>query len=203
MPSLSSPASSSLVAVTPHLAGVPRHAERASPSASQTVSSLLTVSPEREPGASLELSADMNRSRAKAENALATPVPMGATGSSQCPGNREMSSQNSILHRSGTARDDLPRVKLQIPVGNGGNSPMSRPQVGHLGDDTTEMSLEDGQDVHGKECSISPSDDKDESMGGDESHRSPTLDKKKMKRFRYGVTFNRQAHDAGAYLLPG
>lgn len=65
---------------------------------------------------------------------------------------------------------------------------MSRPQdgAGHLEEDTdgSHMNYDDGKDDRDKESSISPSDEKDESMGGDESHRSPTLDKKKMKRFR-------------------
>lgn len=149
----------------------------------------------------------MHHSGMKAENALANPVSVSTNGSSLYPGGREMQSRDSIFHRSATPREDLLRVKLEIPGGNGGNVSMSRPQVGagHLEDDThaSQMSLEDGQDEHDKDSSISPSDEKDEAMG-DESHRSPTLDKKKMKRFRYVVNIDYSAHQRRvADMLPG
>lgn len=101
----------------------------------------------------------------------------------------EMSSSATEAQRSGTPRDQLfSRVKLEIPVGNGGSVSMSRPQdgAGHLEEDTdgSHVNYDDGKGDQDKESSISPSDEKDEGMVGDENHRSPTLDKKKMKRFR-------------------
>lgn len=128
----------------------------------------------------------MHRSGVKAENALATPVPVSTAGSSLYPGG-EISSRDTIIQRAGAPRDDLlPRVKLEIPGGNGGSLSMSRPQVGagHQEDtDASRMSLDEAKE-YDKDSTISPSDEKDEGMGGDESHRSPSLDKKKMKRFR-------------------
>lgn len=112
-----------------------------------------------------------------------------------------MPSRDSIIHR-----EDLPRVKLEIPGGNGGNVSISRPQMGagHLGDDThSQMGLEEAQDEHDKDSSISPSDEKDESMGGDERHTSPTLDKKKMKRFRYAIGRSCGLAKHVADMLPG
>lgn len=187
--SLSSPIPSSFSTLTSRLSEEPRHGERVFPSTSRTVSPLLTLFRNREPGASRELATEMNQSGGNAENTVAA-LPMSTTGSSLYPGRREMSSRELNGQGTGVPKDEL---KLEIPD-NGGNVSLSRPPVG-AGDivDETHASQMDLKEPHGeqdKDSSISPSDEKDESTGGDESHRSPILDKKKMKRFRYAVAMD-------------
>jgi hypothetical protein len=78
-------------------------------------------------------------------------------------------------------------MKLEIPGGSNTNYAMSQPQVGfgRSGESTSAcQSALDANDDHDKESTISPSDEKGEMIGDDESNRSPSLEKKKMKRFR-------------------
>jgi hypothetical protein len=78
-------------------------------------------------------------------------------------------------------------MKLEIPGGGNTNYAMSQPQVGfgRSGEPMgTSQSVLEANDDHDKESTISPSDEKGEVIGDDESNRSPSLEKKKMKRFR-------------------
>lgn len=174
VPSLSSSGTSPLSGVTSHL--------------SRTVSPLSTLSRERDPGASTGLLAEMQRTGAKAENALPTPVPVSTAGSGPYSG-REISPRGTVGQRYENRRDGLlPRVKLEIPGDNSANFAVSRPQLGagHLGEaqGASQLGLEDAKDEHDKESTISPSDEREQTVGADESQQSPSLEKKKMKRFR-------------------
>jgi hypothetical protein len=78
-------------------------------------------------------------------------------------------------------------MKLEIPGGGSTNYAMSQPQVefGRSGESSNvSQSALEANDGHDKESTISPSDEKGEMIGDDESNRSPSLEKKKMKRFR-------------------
>lgn len=188
MPSLSSPVPSPLSAGLPHLSAVARHGDRFS-SAPRTVSPLLSLSREREPGASIgapigasiDLLSNMQRAGFKAENALTTPVPVSTAASVPYSGG-EISHQRPRLERD----DMLPRVKLEIPGGNEANYVMARPHVGagHLGDSTDVSMSVDEKDSHDNESTVSPTDEREGTAGPDDSQTSPSLEKKKMKRFR-------------------
>jgi hypothetical protein len=85
-------------------------------------------------------------------------------------------------------QDMLPRVKLEIPSLNQRIFP-TQPLVGHRGhpEETVVSSFagsHEPRDDHGRESTVSPDDDKD-MMGSDDNNRSPSMEKKKMKRFRY------------------
>ena len=184
VPSLSSPVSSPLSAGLSHLSAVARHGDRFS-SAPRTVSPLLSMSKEREPGASIGASIDlpskMQRAGFRAENALTTPVPVSTAASGPYSG-------GEIPHqRTGIERNDmLPRVKLEIPGGNEANYVMARPHVGagHLGNSTNVSMSVDEKDSYDNESTVSPTDEREGTAGPDDSQTSPSLEKKKMKRFR-------------------
>ncbi|KAJ5580050.1 uncharacterized protein N7459_006035 [Penicillium hispanicum] len=165
----------------------------------------------RDLGDSIGQSAEMQQPGTKAENASSTPpVPVRTTWSGPYP-EGETPSRNTIGQKAGIERD-LPRVKLEIPSGNSSNAsyPMAGPQVvgDQLEDSTGASQLDlDPKDEHDNESTISPSDEKAETAGSDENHRSPGLEKKKMKRFRltHNQTrflmseFTRQAHPDAAH----
>jgi hypothetical protein len=118
----------------------------------------------------------------KAENALSHPSQsMSMSG----PAYGEIS-RDKINHRLEAAKQDmLPRVKLEIPSINQRPFSPGQPLVGpgHL-DETAGSSFgHDHRDDHDREETISPDDDKD-MMGSDDNNRSPSMEKKKMKRFR-------------------
>jgi hypothetical protein len=131
----------------------------------------------------------MQRNGVTAENALPTPVPIpGNTAGSGSYREGEISSREALNQRLGGGREEmLPRMKLEIPGGGSTNYTMSQPQVefGRSGESTNaSQSALEANDDHDKESTISPSDEKGEMIGDDESNRSPSLEKKKMKRFR-------------------
>ncbi|KAJ5300644.1 uncharacterized protein N7443_005646 [Penicillium atrosanguineum] len=205
VPSLSSPVSSPLSAGLSHLSAVARHGDRFS-SAPRTISPLLSLSREREPGASIGLPSNMQRAGFKAENALTPPVPVSTAASRPYSG-------GEISHeRPDMARDEmLPRVKLEIPGGNGANFAIARPRVGagHFGDSTDALMSVNEKDGHDNdnESTVSPTDEREGTVGPDDSQTSPSLEKKKMKRFRltHNQTrflmseFTRQAHPDAAH----
>lgn len=180
LPALSSPVPSSFTAVTSHLSTAGRYKDRASSLTPRTLSPTLTQSKQSEPGAPTSLT-EMHQTGVQAETALPAAGPSLYSGG-------QTSSRDTGVQRSGISRSDLlPRVKLEIPGGNGGSLTMSQSQVGaghHEDMNSSQMLLDDAKDEHDKESSLSPSDEKDETMGEDENQRSPILDKKKMKRFR-------------------
>ncbi|CAI7571261.1 unnamed protein product [Penicillium pancosmium] len=152
----------------------------------------------------------MQRAGAKAENASTTPVPSTTASSATYGG--EIPSHNSFNPAAGTGRDDaLPRVKLEIPGRSYADFSMSSSQGGstHLGEmsDASQLGL-DSKDEHDhdRDSTISPSDERGDTLDGDES-KSPSLEKKKMKRFRltHNQTrflmseFTRQAHPDAAH----
>lgn len=185
MPSLSSPVPSPLSAVTSHLSAVARHGERVS-SLPRTSSPQVTLPRER----ALDLpairrSAEMQQAGAKAENASTAPVPVSTTASASYGG--EIPSQSVYSQATGTGREDLlPRVRLEIPGGRHADFSMSSSQgvSGHLGDmsDTSQLGLDTKEDQD-RESTISPSDERGDTYDGEDS-KSPSLEKKKMKRFR-------------------
>lgn len=126
----------------------------------------------------------MHRTGFKAENALTTSVPASNATSGPYPGG-EIS-----LHRPGIERNDmLPRVKLEIPSANSANSAnyaTPRPHVGagHLGESTNASMSLDEKDDRDNESTVSPTDEREGTAGPDDSQRSQSLEKKKMKRFR-------------------
>lgn len=118
-----------------------------------------------------------------------TPSSVPGRTSRADPYSGETPSFEPMAPRSLTeADDDLPRVKLEILGGNDAGLSMPRPQVGsnHL-DEAMDTSQEgfDANEERYQESTVSPSDEKSEVAGDEDSHRSPTLEmKKKMKRFR-------------------
>ncbi|KAJ5090500.1 hypothetical protein N7532_009184 [Penicillium argentinense] len=208
VPSLSSPASSPLSTVTSHLSSVARHGERV-PSLPRTSSPQLALPRERLPGLfSLGRSAEMQRAGATAENASTTPMPVhtSSTAASGSYGG-EIPSRGLESH----GREDLlPRVKLEIPGLNQINYGMSQQPhggSGHVGEasDASQVSL-NAKDQHDQESTVSPSDERADTVDTEDS-KSPSLEKKKMKRFRltHNQTrflmseFTRQAHPDAAH----
>lgn len=186
VPSLSSPVPSPLSAVTSHFSAVSRHGERVS-SLPRTSSPQLTLP--REPAldiSSIRRSAEMQQAGAKAENASSTPVTSTSSTSASYGG--EIPSRSPFNSTAGAERGDTPpRVKLEIPGRSYHDFSMSSSQGGssHLGDNMSEASqlgLEMG-DEQDKESTISPSDERGDTFDGEDS-KSPSLEKKKMKRFR-------------------
>ncbi|KAF3387001.1 hypothetical protein F1880_000078 [Penicillium rolfsii] len=210
VPSLSSPVVSHLSTVTAHLSGVTRHGERAS-STIRIASPLSTLPRDREIN-SPSSSAEMQRTGITAGNALPTPVPIsGSTAGSGSYREGEMPAREALNQRPGGGREDiLPRMKLEIPDGGSTNYAMSQLQTefGRSGESTnaSQTALESNDD-HDKESTMSPSDEKGETIGDDGNNRSPSLEKKKMKRFRltHNQTrflmseFTRQAHPDAAH----
>lgn len=187
--SLSSPVPSPLSAVTSHLSAVARHGERVS-STPRIASPLLVLPRDREPISRIASSlVEMQRPGVTAENALPTPVsiPVSMAGSGSYR-QGEIPSREAVHQRLGDRREELlPRMKLEIPGGGNTGYAMSQPQVG-FGRSGESMSASqstlEANDDHDKESTVSPSGDKGEVTGDDESNRSPSLEKKKMKRFR-------------------
>ncbi|KAJ5675737.1 hypothetical protein N7462_008634 [Penicillium macrosclerotiorum] len=210
VPSLSSPVPSSLSAVTSHLSAVARHRGERIISTPRTISPLLTLPKEREPGASLGVScAEMQRAGTTAENALTTPVPVRAAAPGPYRGG-EIPSLDAVGLRPVASRDDLlPRVKLEIPGKSHTNFAISQLQAGpgRFGEAHAPPSALDASDELDKESTISPTDDRAETVASDENNKSPSLEKKKMKRFRltHNQTrflmseFTRQAHPDAAH----
>lgn len=182
VPSLSSPVPSPLSAVTSHFSAVGRHGERASlprTSASQsTVPRELALSIP-----STGRSIEMQQAGAKAENAPTTSAPVITAGSASYGG--EIPSRSIFSQPAGTGRDNtLPRVQMDVPEKRHGDFSMSSSQTGssYLGDasDASQMGL-DSRDDQDNESTVSPTDERGDD--GEES-KSPSLEKKKMKRFR-------------------
>jgi hypothetical protein len=190
LPSLSSPVPSPLSAVSSHLST--RNSERIS-LGPRTISPRLSVQKKEEPGVPVPVHAparpvEMQPTGYKAENALnnqAQPVSMGSA-----PYLERDASRDTVNHRLEAAKQDmLPRVKLEIPSLNQRGFSAVQPLVGHGGhpEETgaSSFSGHDPRDDHERESTISPDDDKD--MMGSDDNRSPSMEKKKMKRFRYGI----------------
>ncbi|KAJ5580681.1 hypothetical protein N7450_006982 [Penicillium hetheringtonii] len=186
VPSLSSPVPSPLSAVTSHFSAVGRHGERASlprTSASQsTVPRELALSIP-----STGRSIEMQQAGAKAENAPTTSAPVITAGSASYGG--EIPSRSIFSQPAGTGRDNtLPRVQMDVP------------EKRH---DASQLGL-DSRDDQDNESTVSPTDERGDD--GEES-KSPSLEKKKMKRFRltHNQTrflmseFTRQAHPDAAH----
>lgn len=189
MSSLSSPVASPLSAVTSHLSAVARHGERVS--STPRIASPLLVSPRnREPiSRILSSSTEMQRPGVAAENAL--PTPLSISASMAGPGSYregEISSREAVNPRFGEGREEpLPRMRLEIPGGGNTIYPMPQPQVGFgrpAESTSTSQSTLGANEDHDKDSTISPTEEKGEMSGDDESNRSPSLEKKKMKRFR-------------------
>lgn len=129
----------------------------------------------------------MRPSGQKAENAsTASSVPGHISRTGPHPGGETPSYGRAAQTSEAEKEDSLPRVKLEIPGSNDASLSMSRPRVGsdYL-DEAMDTSDFDAKDDRDQESTVSPSDEKAGMTGGDESHRSPSLEmKKKMKRFR-------------------
>lgn len=187
VPSLSSPVPSPLSAVSSHFSAITRHGERAS-SLPRTSSPQSTFPRELALDiSSLRRSAEMQRAGSKAENAPITPVPSTTASSATYGG--EIPSHSPFNPVAGAGREDtLPRVKLEIPGRSYTDFSMSSSQGGssHLGEmsDASQLGL-DSRDEHDhdRESTISPSDERGDTLDGDDSKMS-SLEKKKMKRFR-------------------
>ena len=185
VPSLSSSVPSSLSTVTSRWSGGARHGDQTS-SVSRTSSPFLGCQKPRDTGASVGVSADMWPAGPKAEDTSTSSAP-GRTSQAGLYSEGEIPSDDPLAHKSGAEKvGSLPRVKLEIPGGNEAGS-TSRPQTGsdHLGEtmDTSQLDFDTKHETD-QESTVSPSDDKSEAGGGEGSHRSPSLEKKKMKRFR-------------------
>ncbi|CAG7959031.1 unnamed protein product [Penicillium olsonii] len=213
LPSLSSPVPSPLSAVSSHLSSA-RNSDRFS-LGPRTISPRLSVQKKEEPSVPVAAPrfAEMQSTEYKAEDALphagAQPSGMAASGSFA---RSETSSRDTINRRLEAAKQDmLPRVKLQIPSLDQRVFSTIQPLVGQGGhsEETGVSSFagsHDPRDDHGPESTVSPDDDKD-MMGSDDNNRSPSMEKKKMRRFRltHNQTrflmseFTRQAHPDAAH----
>lgn len=185
LPSLSSPVPSPLSAVSSHLSARDRF------SLGRTISPRLSVQ-KKEPGVPVSSPArfaEMQSTGHRAENALGHSEAQ-SSGMAVPYSAREVSSRDAINHRLEAAKQDmLPRVKLEIPSLNQRVFSTTQPLVGHGGhsEETVVSSFagsHDPRDDHGPESTVSPDDDKD-MMGSDDNNTSPSMEKKKMKRFRY------------------
>lgn len=194
LPSLSSPVPSPLSAVSSHLSSA-RNSERLS-LGPRTISPRFAVRKE-EPGVPVcapNRLAEMQPAAYKAGNALTHPETQPVSMPSPASYSREVTSRDTINHRLEAAKQDmLPRVKLEIPSLNQRVFSTNQPLVGHGGrpDETVVSSFagsHDPRDDHDRESTVSPDDYKD-MMGSDDNNRSPSMEKKKMKRFRYGSGF--------------
>ena len=193
LPSLSSPVPSPLSAVSSHLSSA-RNSDRFS-LGPRTISPRLSVQKKEEPSVPVAAPrfAEMQSTEYKAEDALphagAQPSGMAASGSFA---RSETSSRDTINRRLEAAKQDmLPRVKLQIPSLDQRVFSTIQPLVGQGGhsEETGVSSFagsHDPRDDHGPESTVSPDDDKD-MMGSDDNNRSPSMEKKKMRRFRYVI----------------
>jgi hypothetical protein len=118
----------------------------------------------------------------KAENALNNPSSsMGMSGPAYAG---EIPPRDRVNHRLEAAKQDmLPRVKLEIPSISQRPFSPAQPLVGpgHLGEAAGSSFGHDHRDEHERE---ETSDDDKDMMGSDDNNRSPSLEKKKMKRFR-------------------
>lgn len=191
LPSLSSPVPSPLSAVSSHLSSA-RNSDRFS-LGSRTISPRLPVQRKEEHSVpvSTPRSAEMQSTEYKAKDDLphggAQPSVAGSG-----PFSSETSSRDPVNRRLEAAKQDmLPRVKLQIPSLDQRVFSTTQPLVGHGGhsEETGVSSFagsHDPRDDHGPESTVSPDDDKD-MMGSDDNNRSPSMEKKKMRRFRYVI----------------
>ncbi|KAJ5964522.1 Homeodomain [Penicillium vulpinum] len=144
----------------------------------------------------------------KAENALNNPVAQPVSMGSAPYLGRDVS-RDTVNQRLEAAKQDmLPRVKLEIPSLNQRVFSSVQPLVGpghHEEAGISSFSGHDSRDDHERESTISPDDDKD--IMGSDDNRSPSMEKKKMKRFRltHNQTrflmseFTRQAHPDAAH----
>jgi len=128
------------------------------------------------------LSSDTEPASAKAENALTTPTSVGKAESG-------LYSRREIpLGRPAIEKDNiLSPVKLQIPSEKSENYTMARPYIGagHHGESTNASMGLNEDDDHDMESTASPTDERERTAGADDSQMwSPSLEKKKMKRFR-------------------
>jgi hypothetical protein len=194
LPSLSTPVPSPLSAVSSHLSSA-RNSERLS-LGPRTISPRFSVQRKEEPGVPVSAPnrlAEMQPAGYKAGNALTHPEtqPVSMSGSASYAG-REVSSRDTVNRRLEAAKQDmLPRVKLEIPSLNQRVFSTTQPLVGHGGhpEETVVSSFagsHDPRDDHDRELTVSPDDDRD-MMGSDDNNISPSMEKKKMKRFRYGT----------------
>ncbi|KAJ5788427.1 Homeodomain [Penicillium paradoxum] len=215
LPSLSSPVPSPLSAVSSHLSAA-RNSDRLS-LGPRTVSPRLSAQKKEEPGVPVPVHVparpvEMHSAGFKAENALNNPVPQPLSMGSAPYLGRDVSGPETVNHRLEAAKQDmLPRVKLEIPSLNQRVFSTIQPLVGHGGhhEETGVSSFSaphDPRDDHDRDSASSPDDDKD-MMGSDDNNRSPSMEKKKMKRFRltHNQTrflmseFTRQAHPDAAH----
>lgn len=188
LPSLSSPVPSPLSAVSSHLSSA-RNSDRF-PLRSRAISPRLVPQRKEEPGAPVSTSTrvtEMQPAVQKAENTLNHSEGPSGMAIAASPSVRKVSSRTTLNPRLEAAKQDmLPRVKLDIPSLNSRNFPAIQPLVGHAGypeakDSSFASSHESREDE--RDSTVSPDDDKD--MGSDDNMKSPSMDKKKMKRFRY------------------
>ncbi|KAJ5096194.1 hypothetical protein NUU61_005550 [Penicillium alfredii] len=209
LPALSTPVTSHLSAVTSHLSAATRNGEKSVPG-SRSTSPRLSLQRENTLGATPGLAAEMHTSGVKAENALSNPMASSTAQSTSSP-EEESSSHDTFNPRMGTGKEESPsQAELGIPSGPQPRLLMSQHQdeTDHFEDPNGLVSgLHDMKEESDKEYSLSPSVEKAEGTGSDEYHRSPPLDKKKMKRFRltHNQTrflmseFTRQAHPDAAH----
>lgn len=195
LPSLSSPVPSPLSAVSSHLSAARNERLSLGP---RTVSPRLSAQKKEEPGVPVHVPArpvEMHPAGFKAENALNNPVAQSVSMGSAPYLGRDVSVPETVNRRLEAAKQDmLPRVKLEIPSLNQRVFSTVQPLVGpghpeEMG--VSSFSAPHGpRDDHERESTCSPDDDKD-MMGSDDNNRSPSMEKKKMKRFRYGFELER------------
>lgn len=191
MPPLSSPLPSPFTSVPVHFSAALRGEERAN-SEQKTVSPLLPLYKEHQPGFSNKLNTAM-QPFSKAENSSDTSSRPGSTIGSGSTGHSdgEMALHHQFTQRPEIGRDDLlPRMKLEIPGGDSTDPSLPRSMAGpnHGGEAPHHPNFEldlDMKEEQDRDSSMSPSDDRGETAGSDDIYTSPSLEKKKMKRFRY------------------
>jgi hypothetical protein len=195
LPSLSLPLPSPISAVSSHFSAT-RNSERLS-LGPRAISPRLLVQKKEQSGVSVPVHApsrpvDMQPAGYKAENALINPVAQSVSMGSAPYLGRDVSARDAVNPRLEAAKQDmLPSVKLEIPSLDQRIFATAQPLVGHSGhpEETGVSSFSaphDPRNDHERESTISPDDDKD-MMGSDDNNTSPSMEKKKMKRFRYGV----------------
>ena len=119
-------------------------------------------------------------------NALSTPpVPVTTMGPRSYPG-QIASTCDSLSQSPGNQRAELlPKMKLEIPSGDGASLSMSQePGADQQADSASSSQRNTAAKDEPEESATSPSGEKAEAVESDENQRSPGLDKKKMKRFR-------------------
>ncbi|KAJ5543138.1 hypothetical protein N7535_005567 [Penicillium sp. DV-2018c] len=214
LPSLSSPVPSPLSAVSTHFSTT-RNNERLS-LGPRAISPRLSAQHKKQSGHSDPVHApfrpiDMQLAGYKAEDSINPVAQSDSMGSATYP-RRMVSPRAAVNSRLEAAKQEmLPRVKLEIPSLDQRIFSTSQPLVGHGGHpgETGVSSFSAPQDPrndHEKESTVDPDDDKD-MMASDDNNTSPSMEKKKMKRFRltHNQTrflmseFTRQAHPDAAH----